>query len=59
MTELKSIISNIRDLNLKTMTDIELRALRDRVEQEIAARRFEERLLWEVRRQVRNPASIG
>jgi len=59
MTELKSIVSNLRDLDLKGMTDIELRALRDRVEQEIHARRFEERLLWEVRRQVRNPASAG
>lgn len=44
---------------LKRMGESELRCLRERVEQELAVRRFEERLRWEVRRQGRSSASVG
>ncbi|MCP1675388.1 hypothetical protein J2T57_002538 [Natronocella acetinitrilica] len=50
---------SIVDINLKELDRRRLEELREAVEQEIENRRFEERLLWEVRRQSRGEAQAG
>ncbi len=59
MSQRNKISSRAFAEELKRLGENELRALRDRVDQELAARRFEERLMWEVRRQGRSSASVG